>query len=293
MKVLCFGSLNLDKVYSVPHFVRPEETMSAYTLENFCGGKGLNQSIALARAGAHVWHAGAVGSSDGQVLLDNLTDSGVDTSLVQRLDGPTGHAIIQVNESGQNCILLFGGANQQITRQQVDDTLVHFQVGDFLILQNEINQLDYILRQAHEKGMCIFLNPSPMTPELLNLPLEYVDWFLLNEVEARDLCRADVPENECPRMLLERFPDSHIVLTLGSRGSLYADSTQQLIQPVYPGQVVDTTAAGDTFTGYLIAAIADGKTIPQALDEASRAAAIAVSRAGASPSIPARNEISF
>lgn len=291
MKILSFGSLNLDKVYSVPHFIRPGETMAASNLGTYCGGKGLNQSIALARAGAQVWHAGCVGQTDGAMLLETLRESGVDTSLVRSLPCPTGHAIIQVNEEGQNCILLYGGANQQITRAQVDETLAHFDAGDFLVLQNEINELAYIMEQAHNKGMCIVFNPSPMTAELLNLPLEYVRYFLLNEVEAHDLCGEDVPEEEYPARLLARYPDSRIVLTLGSRGSIYQDAQTCIRQEAFRVKAVDTTAAGDTFTGYFVAAIAAGTPVATALQEASKAAAIAVSRPGASPSIPYRKEL--
>lgn len=291
MKVLSFGSLNLDKVYSVSHFIRPGETMAAIKLEEFCGGKGLNQSIALAKAGAQVWHAGSVGEADGKVLLDALQESGADISLVRRLSCPTGHAIIQVNAEGQNCILLYGGANQQITREQVDETLSHFEAGDFLVLQNEISQLDYIMEQAGKKGMVIVFNPSPMTPELLKLPLQYVSYFLLNEVEARDLCGESVAEEAYPEKLLEQYPDAHIVLTLGARGSIYQDSTLRIEQPAYRVKAVDTTAAGDTFTGYFVAAVAAGTEVKQALDEAAKASAIAVSRHGAAPSIPLREEV--
>ena len=291
MKILSFGSLNLDQVYGVPHFVRPGETLAADGLESFCGGKGLNQSIALAKAGAQVWHAGAVGAADGQVLLEALREAGVDVSLIRELPGPTGHAIIQVNEEGQNCILLFGGANRQITRQQVDETLAHFGPGDMLVLQNEISQLDYIMERAGEKGMCIVFNPSPMTPELLKLPLERVSWFLLNEVEARDLCGEDIPQEQYPEKLLMRYPGSRIVLTLGDKGSIYQDAERRLTQDIFPVKAVDTSAAGDTFTGFFVAAVAAGEPVEQALEEASRAAAIAVGRPGASPSIPTRQEM--
>ena len=174
MNILCFGSLNLDKVYRVHHFVQPGETVSGLSLEEHCGGKGLNQSVAMAKAGGRVWHAGCVGRSDGQPLLQTLENSGVDISLVRRLDHPTGHAIIQVEESGQNCILLYGGANQQITTEQIDETLAQFQAGDLLVLQNEINNLPYLMEAASRKGLTIVLNPSPMDASILALPLEHV-----------------------------------------------------------------------------------------------------------------------
>ncbi len=130
-----------------------------------------------------------------------------------------------------------------------------------------------------------------MTPELLKLPLQYVSYFLLNEVEARDLCGESVTEEAYPEKLLEQYPDAHIVLTLGARGSIYQDSTLRIEQPAYRVKAVDTTAAGDTFTGYFVAAVAAGTEVKQALDEAAKASAIAVSRHGAAPSIPLREEV--
>ena len=162
MKVLCFGSLNIDYTYKVDHFVGKGETLSSESLQVFSGGKGLNQSIALAKAGARVYHAGAVGE-DGRFLLEELEKAGVDVSCVAvRADVRTGNAIIQNDREGDNCILLYGGANQAVKKEQVDEVLTHFDVGDFLVLQNEISELPYIMEQAHEKGMKIILNPSPM-----------------------------------------------------------------------------------------------------------------------------------
>lgn len=291
MKILSFGSLNLDKVYSVDHFVRAGETLSSAKLESFCGGKGLNQSVALARAGGEVYHAGCVGADDGGMLLEMLSSSGADISLVRRLSCPSGHAIIQVNPDGQNCILLYGGANQQVSKEQIEDTLAQFAPGDVLVLQNEISNLHYLIEAAGKKGMVIVLNPSPMTPEILTLPLQYVSYFLLNEVEAQDLCGKDVPEEECPGKLLEQYPGSKIVMTLGSRGCVYQDAAQRITCPACRVQAVDTTAAGDTFTGFFVAAVAAGTDVKTALEEATRAAAISVSRKGAAPSIPTREEV--
>ena len=292
MKILNFGSLNLDKVYTVPHFLRPGETMAAEKVETFCGGKGLNQSVALARAGSRVFHAGCVGAADGGMLLDCLRDSGADVSLVRRLeDCPTGHAIIQVDRSGENCILLFGGANQAITRRQIDETLAGFDPGDLLVLQNEISELGWLITAAAEKGMVIALNPSPMTEALTHLPLEKVTYFLLNEGEARDLCGGGAGAEECLDALLRRYPEARIVLTLGAAGSVYRDRERTVPQGTYPVEVVDTTAAGDTFTGFFLAGIAAGEPVEQAMDEAAKAASIAIGRQGAAPSIPTREEV--
>ena len=291
MKVLNYGSLNIDNVYSVDHFVRGGETLSSTKMEIFSGGKGLNQSIALAKSGVEGWHAGAVGEGDGEFLLDMMREAGVNVSLVAHVAGKTGHAIIQRDGDGQNCILLFGGANQQITREQVDAAMEHFEAGDFLVLQNEINEIAYIMEKAHEKGMKIVLNPSPMDEKIAGYPLEYVDYFLLNEIEAGDICGTQGEGEELLEKLGEKFPKAKIVLTLGGDGSMYRDGGLVLKQPIYRVPVVDTTAAGDTFTGFFIGGLMLGEEPKEALDHAAKAAAIAVSRPGAAPSIPDRSEI--
>ena len=291
MKVLNYGSLNIDNVYSVEHFVRGGETLSSSKMEIFSGGKGLNQSIALSKSGVEVWHAGAVGESDGEFLLRQLEEAGVNVSLVAHTAGKTGHAIIQRDKEGQNCILLYGGANQEITKEQVDQAMSHFEEGDFLVLQNEINEIGYIMEKAHEKGMKIVLNPSPMDEKIGTYPLEYVDYFLLNEIEAGDICKENGSGEELIRKLSQKFPGAKIVLTLGGDGSMYKDGDEILTQPIYKVPVVDTTAAGDTFTGFFIGGLMRGEKPEEALEHAAKAAAIAVSRAGAAPSIPDRSEL--
>ncbi|MBR3271772.1 MAG: ribokinase, partial [Clostridia bacterium] len=160
MRVLVFGSLNIDRTYSVPHFVRAGETLTASRMELFRGGKGFNQTVALARAGVPVAMAGAVGS-DGDFLTEPLSAEGVDISRIKRTDGASGHAIIQVNAEGNNSIIILAGANGTITYADADAALSGYGKGDWLVLQNEISSLDYIIRTAHEKGMTVVLNPSP------------------------------------------------------------------------------------------------------------------------------------
>lgn len=291
MKILNFGSLNIDYVYQMDHFVREGETISSDSLEIFCGGKGLNQSLALSKSGVKVWHAGAVGELDGEILTQQLEQFGIDTRNIKRVKNKTGHAIIQKNQAGQNGILLYGGANQEITKNQVDQVLNEFGKGDFLILQNEINEVGYIMEQAYGKGMRIVLNPSPMNRKIWSYPLHYVEFFILNEIEAEDICQKSGSGRELLDQLAEKFPNSKILLTLGQDGSLYKDGDQVYEQEIYRVKVVDTTGAGDTFTGYFIGGLALGETPEQALDHAAKAASIAVSRAGAAPSIPTRDEV--
>ena len=304
-KILTFGSLNIDYVYSVDHFVQKGETLASSALEIFSGGKGLNQSVALGRAGAEVFHAGAVGP-DGQFLLDLLQEAGVDTHLVKRLESVrTGNAIIQRDPEGNNCILLYGGANQAITREQVKESLEGFGAGDYIVLQNEINQMPFLMEQAHAKGMHIVLNPSPMNGRIFEMPLGCVDYLILNEVEAAQILEADTPAlgdekaalgdekagEAMAELLKKKFPRRRIALTLGEKGAVYCGEETRIRQPAYAVRAVDTTAAGDTFTGYFIAGISRGMSAEEALDTASRAAAIAVTKPGAAPSIPAWEQV--
>lgn len=259
MKVLCFGSLNIDYTYKVPHFVKKGETLASERLQVFGGGKGLNQSVALAKAGTEVYHAGSIGQ-DGMFLLDMLKDAGANTDFVKILDTVrTGNAIIQNDKSGDNCIILYGGANQAITREQVDEVMSHFESGDYLVLQNEINELGYIVEKAHEKGMIIVLNPSPMNEKILALPLDVINYFILNEVEAAQILgKEDKGEESWEQIaddLLKKFPQATIVLTMGSEGSVFKNQKETVCQSIYKVQAVDTTAAGDTFSGYFIGRI--------------------------------------
>lgn len=218
-RILSYGSLNLDLVYQVPHFVQAGETLSSASRTVHCGGKGLNQSIAAARAGGAVSHAGRVGR-DGAVLTDALRDSSVDTAFVSVGDGPSGHAVIQVDPAGQNCILLFGGSNQEITHEETDRALEHFQAGDYLILQNEINGLPYIMEQAARRGMRIVFNPSPIDEHIGDLPLDQAWLLIFNEIEGAALAGCS-DETEILDTLRRRWPRCRLLLTLGSRGHLH------------------------------------------------------------------------
>lgn len=291
MKVLNYGSLNIDYVYQVDHFVRAGETLDSQRLELFCGGKGLNQSIALSKSGAHVWHAGAVGENDSDMLLELLKVSGVNTEYVKKKPGSSGHAIIQKATSGENCILLYGGANQSITKEEVEETLLYFDKGDFIILQNEISEISYIMNKAHDKGMKIVFNPSPLNKKISTYPLNLVDYFLLNEVEGTEISGHFEANDELIKKLGEMYPNAKIVLTLGEKGSLYKDNDILLHQSIYKVKAVDTTAAGDTFTGFFLGAVIGGEPIEKALDNAAKASAIAVTREGAGASIPTKEEV--
>lgn len=289
MKILNFGSLNLDYVYQVEHILIPGETLSSSDRTIFCGGKGLNQSIALAKAGITVYHAGMVGEG-GEILLETCRENGVDTRFVRKIDGPCGHTVIQVDKDAQNCILLFGGANRSITREFVDEVLAFFEKGDVILLQNEINELGYIIDKASEKGMMIILNPSPYDNALDRCNLSKVSLFLVNEIEGYQITGEKEPEAILAKVR-SIYPKAKIVLTLGSEGSVYQDENQIYRQGIYKVKAIDTTAAGDTFTGYFIASILENMSVEEGLKLAAKASAIAVSRPGATASIPLREEV--
>lgn len=289
MKILSFGSCNIDYVYGLDHIVAVGETEHSHRMDIFPGGKGLNQSIAIARAGAKVYHAGCVGS-DGDMLMDTLTSSGVDVSLIKRVDEKNGHAIIQVSAKGENSIFIYAGSNGMMTDEFIDSVLSGFEKGDVIVLQNEINKLDYIIDRACDRGMCVVLNPSPIDEVIDRIDFSKISYVVLNEIEAEHISK-----NSEPRAFIEymakNYPELKIVLTLGDKGCMYHDSENDAYHPAFSVDVVDTTAAGDTFMGYFVASIGSGMSYADILERASAASAIAVSRLGASASIPTAAEV--
>lgn len=289
MKVINIGSLNLDYVYQVDHIIGPGETESTGNRNVFLGGKGINQSMALAKAGADVYHGGLIGE-DGQPFLDACTEYGVKADYIRKIPVPTGHTIIQVDKNAQNSILLYGGANQMLTEEFVDEILADFEKGDILLLQNEVNLLPYIVNQAYEKGLQIALNPSPFNQKLEAVDMKKISIFLLNEVEGGQITGLTDPDEVLEKMR-EMFPHAKIVLPLGKDGAKYAEGDQIYEQPIFPVKAVDTTAAGDTFTGYFLAGLMEGLPVPEILKMSAKASSIAVTRNGAVPSIPYRAEV--
>ncbi len=289
MKVLNYGSLNVDYTYSVPHIIVGGETLASTELHEYCGGKGLNQSIALAKAGLDVWHAGIIGN-DGGMLLDACHEVGIHTDFIRKLDTRSGHTVIQVDANGQNSIILYGGTNQMQTAEFVDEVLSHFGEGDYLVLQNEINMLDYIIDRAYERGMKIILNPSPYNEKLDCCDLGKVSLFLVNEIEAAQITGNKDPDHALDA-LHETYPNAAFVLTLGSDGAWYYDGKQKVFQDIFKVKAVDTTAAGDTFTGFFVRKLTEGADIQTALRTAAKASSIAVTRVGAAPSIPSMEEV--
>ena len=293
MKVLNFGSLNLDYVYQVDHFVGPGETLSAGSRTVKPGGKGLNQSIALARAGVPVSHAGCIGTG-GELLRGILRENGVDTELLRPVEEMQGHTVIQVNPEGENCILLYGGSNQCVTEEQIDTTLAFFGSGDWLILQNEINLPGLLVKKASVLGMHIALNPSPYDGKLQDVDYSSLAWVLVNEVEAEQMTGTKDPEKAWAE-LHRRYPGLSMLITQGRRGSTAfargTEGTEVVRRDALKVRAVDTTAAGDTFSGYFLAGLIAGDPLQACMEKATRAAAISVTRPGAADSIPWKKEV--
>ncbi len=289
MKILNFGSLNIDKVYTVENIVKSGETIDSTNYTENVGGKGLNQSVAIAKAGGTVYHAGCVGK-DGDTLLQVLNENKVNTSLIKTTAISSGQAIIQVDKQGQNCIILYHGANYAVSKKYIDEVLANFGENDLLILQNEISNIDYIIKQAKEKEMKIFLNPSPINDSLQKYDFNSLNGIFVNEHEGAYLSG----ENEIEAILnslSEKYPNLEIILTFGDKGAYYQYKDKKIFQPSYKVKAVDTTAAGDTFTGYFIAQKQQQKSIEECMLTATKAAAITVTRNGAADSIPEISEI--
>ncbi len=294
MRILNFGSLNLDYVYQVDHFARPGETLSCLSRSVKAGGKGLNQSVALSRAGAKVCHAGCIGE-EGEELKTLLDREGVDTSGILRVPEMQGHTVIQVSREGENCILLFGGSNLCVTDAQITRTLAGFSRGDWLILQNELNCPGAIVNAAWERGMTIVLNPSPFDERLRDVDFRKVRWLLVNEVEGAQITGASQPDDVWASVH-ERCPDLSLLITLGSAGSeawqMSGNDVLHARQEAFPVRAVDTTGAGDTYTGYFIAGLMAGRPLPACMRRAAKAASLSVTRPGAASSIPFSRELS-
>lgn len=288
MKIINFGSLNIDKVYSISQFVSPGETLNVKDFHEFPGGKGLNQSLAASRAGCSVVHAGAIGA-DGLFLRNMLEENGVNTDNIMILEKGSGHAVIQVNEHGQNCIIVHGGANHMLTEDYIDSILSMGEKGDIVLLQNETNAVSTIIDKATKREYQIAFNPSPLPKHLEDIPLNAVDYLILNELEGAALAQLPIGTTDGKYILdqlVQRFPHTTIVLTLGTHGVLCHVDNKIFQHNCFQVKAIDTTAAGDTFCGYFLSGICHNLSIPECLKIASAASAIAVSHMGAAPSIP-------
>ena len=301
MRLLNIGSINIDYVYQVEHFLRGGETLEAAKRDIFMGGKGLNQSVAAVRSGLDVSHAGVLGK-DGLFILDFIKSVGIDTRFLTVDDMvPSGHTVIQVTPDAENAILYFAGTNHLMTHEHICRALDDLSAGDCVLMQNEVNAVADILSEAKKRGLFNVFNPAPYSRDVLNYPLELVDVLIVNETEAEGILQT---QEKDPEVLLnklrERLPHAHLFLTLGSKGmicELTGQSPYRRHFSAYKVTAVDTTAAGDTFVGYAIGAvmayIKQGQIteFEELIKEAMLAAALCVTRAGAVPSIPDIKEV--
>lgn len=292
MKTLVYGALNIDLIFSVDKIVKPGETISGLSLTKSAGGKGANQAAALAKAGMETWMAGKIGE-DGRFLLKILESYGVHTEKVIQYEGPSGQALIQVDREGQNSIILFAGGNGLVGPDEIEQCLSYFEKGDWVLLQNEIANTDLIMKTAKKREMRIALNPSPWNEGADLLPLELADVFFINEIEGAGLAKLepDASAESIIDKLCSRFPETEIILTVGRDGAYYGHGKSRARAEAVPVSAVDTTGAGDCFSGYFLAGREKGLSVRESLDIACKAAAIAVSRKGAMESIPFKDEI--
>ncbi|MBT3425168.1 MAG: ribokinase [Gammaproteobacteria bacterium] len=287
--ILNYGSCCIDHVYQVQHFVAAGETLPGTDYAVFPGGKGLNQSIAIARANGCVIHAGKIGQ-DGTWLKDQMHNAGVGLDHLLVSDSNTGHAIIQISRSGDNAIIIYGGTNREILASETTTFFADCAKGDLLLLQNEVSCNETAILNAKDRGMQVGFNVAPMTADVFDLPLDLVDYFVINENEGRALAATEDLET-VPDRLLEQYPNCKVLLTLGEQGSWYKDATIEIRQAAFDVNMVDSTGAGDTFTGYFFAALQSGTSTQQALTRASAAAALSVTKAGAATSIPSADAV--
>jgi ribokinase len=284
MTVYNLGSINIDHVYRVPHLPGPGETLAAATLLSGLGGKGANQSVAAALAGATTHHIGAIGP-DGAWVLASLTTAGVDVSAVARAAVPTGHAIINVDDHAENAIVLFTGANAAQDRAAISRALSAAQAGDTLMLQNETTEQAFAARLAAEKGLRVVYSAAPFDVDAVRAVLAFTTMIVVNEIEAAQLCAA-------LKTTLTDLPVAEVLVTKGAKGAeWHVKGAAPLSVASFKVQPVDTTGAGDCFIGSLVAALDLGQTRAQALRYASAAAAISVTRAGAASSMAPAAEV--
>jgi len=277
------GSINIDHIYRVPHFPKPGETRLSDSYSKGLGGKGANQSIAIARAGGQVVHIGAIGE-DAVWTRDILAESGVIVDSVAVLDSPTGHAIINVDKTGENCIVLFDGANVLLSEGQISAGLSTANAGDWLLLQNEVSGGRFAARLARAKGMKIAYVAAPFDAENVTEMIDIVDLLSVNEGEAAQVCAAlGVSEDE--------IPVEKLLITRGGNGITFRDGPTLYTQDIFQVTPVDTTGAGDTFMGYFLSELDAGKDPQEALRVAAAAAAIQITKKGTAEAIPLMDEV--
>lgn len=277
------GSINIDNFYEVPHLPAPGETLAARSFGFGLGGKGANMSVAAARGAARVSHIGAVGS-DGRWTRERLMEYGVDTPHIAEVQTPTGHANIVIDAQAENNIVLFQGANVKLTEAIIGQALTEASPGDYLLMQNETNGQEYAAATAQSLGLRVAYAAAPFEADAIARLLGRIDLLVLNEVEATQL-------EQATGKTAEALGVSDVVITLGEKGCKWVSNNGVRHFDAYPAEAVDTTGAGDTFTGYLIAGLDRGMQMPDAIDLALKAGSLMVMRRGTADVIPDLKEI--
>lgn len=285
MAIFNLGSINADNFYKVPHLPQPGETQAATAHHTGLGGKGANQSVAAALAASHVKHIGATGS-DGQWAVDRLAGFGVDVTHISQVETPTAHAIINVDDSGENAIVVFPGANQKQSLTKAKTAIATAQKGDILLLQNETNLQVEVAQEAKRRGMYVIYSAAPFSAEAARLMLPYTDLLVVNEVEAGQLTKA-------LGVKMAEIPVKSLLITRGSKGSLWRDreTGQEVFVPSFKVTPVDTTGAGDCYIGYTAAGLDQGLPFDLAMRLGTAAAALKVTKYGTADAIPTRGEV--
>ncbi|WP_339108598.1 ribokinase [Thioclava sp. GXIMD4216] len=285
MKIFNLGSINADFFYRLPHLPQPGETLASVGYDRGLGGKGANQSVACARAGAQIRHIGAIGA-EGRWMVERMEEAGVDCSQVVIVREASGHAIIYVDQAGENSIVLHPGANRTIPETALDEALDQAEDGDLMILQNETGLQVEAAQLAAERGLFVIYSAAPFDEAAVRAVLPYVSLLIVNEGEARALCASF-------GLSLQELPVKQIVVTKGAQGATWhnLETGGLIVMPAFPVTPVDTTGAGDTFAGYLAAALAEGCTRERAMRLASAASALKVTRAGTADAIPTRADV--
>ncbi|KQI73588.1 ribokinase [Loktanella sp. 5RATIMAR09] len=283
MAIWNLGSINADFVYRVPHIPAPGETLSSTGRQMFLGGKGTNMSVAAARAAARVHHIGAVGE-DGRWAIQRLLEYGVDTRNIAVLDTETAQAIIMVDPEGENAIVLHPGANAEIPQVTLQAAMAEAETGDWLIIQNETNLQRTAAEMGKKLGLQIAYAAAPFDADRVKAVLPSLDFLILNAVEAAQF-------EEATGTAPADLPVRDVIVTRGADGADWYSAAGKQHFPAIKVDPVDTTGAGDTFTGYVLAGLDRGLPMAQAIGQATKAGALMVMRHGTADVIPDLSEV--
>lgn len=292
MKNICvIGSLNMDLVVNVDTMPKPGQTIIGSNFKEVPGGKGANQAVAMARLNGNVSMIGKVGEDGfGQTLINSLKNDKVDTTYIQTAKGATGVALITVDKNAQNYIVVSPGANFEVKEDDIDNNIEAIKNSDIVVLQLEtpLNTIKYALNKAKELNKYTILNPAPAV-KLDDEIIKNVDLLTPNETELEIISGVSIETEEdiqkAAQIMIEKGV-KELIVTLGSKGSLYINKEKSMFKKAYKVEAVDTTAAGDSYTGALAVALSQDKNIEDAMDFASKVGALSVLKEGAQSSLP-------